>query len=449
MRFDELAGRDVVIWGAGREGRAAHAELLRRGIPATIAVTGGGSAPDDLRHAAVDGDAALERLLAAEVVVKSPGIPRTSPDFLRLAESGARLTSLMDLWLNDNAERVIAVTGTKGKSTTSTLVRHVLDALGYRAVLAGNVGVAVAGDLDPQVQAAVTEVSSYQASDLTASPRVAVLTSLYPEHLPWHGGYERYVADKLNLVAHGPETVVVPSREHELFALATARAGERTRVITPAELGIRAHEDRLVWDGAGEISAEDFGLRGAHNLANAALALAAVHAFTGLADADRARALDAVRGFAPLRHRLEVIASGDGLVWVDDSLATAPQAVVAALTAYAGSRVTLIAGGAERDLPFAPLIDYLAERGDAFPVRVIGTGPAGARLVAEGERRVPRVPRMELADGFADALARARAGSEPGDVILLSPGAPSFDEFADYEARAAVFRAAAEAGQRV
>lgn len=130
-------------------------------------------------------------------------------------------------------------------------------------------------------------------------------------------------------------------------------------------------------------------------------------------------------------------------MWVDDSLATAPQAVVAALTAYAESRVTLIAGGAERDLPFAPLIDYLAERGDAFPIRVIGTGPAGARLIAESGDRVPRA---ERAGSFADALVRARSGAVPGEVILLSPGAPSFDEFADYEARAAVFRAAAEAG---
>ncbi|MFT4231812.1 MAG: UDP-N-acetylmuramoyl-L-alanine--D-glutamate ligase [Leucobacter sp.] len=446
MRFDELSGRDVVIWGAGREGRAALAELERRGVSATIAVTGGGAAPDDLRDAAVDDSdregAALERLLAADVVVKSPGIPRTSSDFLRLAGSGVRLTSLMDLWLNDNADRVIAVTGTKGKSTTSTLVRHVLDALGYRATLAGNVGIAVAGDLDPAVQAAVTEVSSYQASDLTASPRVAVLTSLYPEHLPWHGGYERYVADKLNLVAHGPEAVVVPSGEHELFALASARAGERTRVITPGELGIGVHDDRLVWEGVGELSAESLSLRGAHNLGNAALALAAVHAFTGMPDEDRARALAAVGTFAPLQHRLEVIPSRDGRVWVDDSLATAPQAVVAALTAYAESPVTLIAGGAERDLPFEPLIDYLAERGDRFPVRVIATGPAGARLVAEAGDRVPRT--APAAD-FADALALARSGSAEGEVILLSPGAPSFDEFADYEARAAVFRAAAEA----
>lgn len=444
MRFDELAGQEVVIWGAGREGRAAHAELVRRGVSATIAVTGGGIAPDDLGDAAVDGEAALERLLSADVVVKSPGIPRTSPDFLRLMDRGVRLTSLMDLWLNENADRVIAVTGTKGKSTTSTLIRHLLDALGYRATLAGNVGIAVAGDLDPEVRAAVTEVSSYQASDLTVSPRVAVLTSLYPEHLPWHGGYERYVADKLNLVAHGPEVVVVPSPEHELFDLVAERAGERTRVLTPQELGIRAHDDRLVWDGVGELSSDDFGLRGAHNLVNAGLALAAVHAFTGMGDEDRARALDAVRSFAPLQHRLEVIPSTDGRVWVDDSLATAPQAVVAALTAYSDARVTLIAGGAERDLPFSPLIDYLADRGEAFPVRVVGTGPAGARLIAESGARVPR---MEQAEDFADALARARSGSVEGEVILLSPGAPSFDEFADYEARAAVFRTTAEAAR--
>ncbi|PRI11714.1 UDP-N-acetylmuramoyl-L-alanine--D-glutamate ligase [Leucobacter massiliensis] len=446
MRFDELAGRRVVIWGAGREGRAAHAELARRGVPTLIAVTGDGAVPEDLRAAAVTGDAALRALLGAEVVVKSPGIPRTSPDFQRIVAAGVPVTSLMDLWLNDNADRVIAVTGTKGKSTTSSLIRHLLEALGVSAVLAGNVGVAVAGDLDPAVEAAVTEVSSYQASDLTASPRVAVLTSLYPEHLPWHGGYERYVADKLNLVAHGPEVVVVPSREHELHALAAERAGERTRIVTPGELGIRASEDRLEWDGAGALSAEELPLRGAHNLANAALALTALHAYTDMADADRGRALAALRDFAPLQHRLEVVPSSDGRVWVDDGLATAPQAVVAALEAYADARVTLIAGGAERDLPFAPLIGYLTARGEdmgggAGPVRVVATGPSGARLLAEAGGRLPRA---ELARDFADALDRARAGSVPGEVILLSPGAPSFDEFADYEARAAAFRAAAE-----
>lgn len=427
MRFDELAARDVVIWGAGREGMAAHRELAGRGIGSVIAVTGTGPAPDGV----VTGDAAWALLQSAGAIVKSPGIPHTFGEYIALRDAGVPITSLMDLWLTENRNRVIAVTGTKGKSTTSALVQHILTALGRTAELAGNIGIPVGAHVGDDIDCAVTEVSSYQAAELTASPRVAVITSLYPEHLPWHGGFENYVADKLRLAAFGPDTVVVPDPSDDLGRRVRAVAGD-ARMLSPASLGIAVTERAISWDGAGSLALADMNLVGTHNLTNAALALAAVDAYGGAFD--RSRALEAVATFAPLAHRLEVVPSGDGRTWIDDGLATAPQAVAAALTSVAAPRIALIAGGSERDLDFSPIVDALAGRDD---VELVCTGPAGARLAREAQGRAARI---HVASGFADAVAIARSLTASGDAILLSPGAPSFDEFADYEARAAAFR---------
>lgn len=452
MRFDDLFGRNLVIWGAGREGRAALAELTARHLPAVVAITGLDALPTDLDPAlaavALVGAEAERALESADIVIKSPGIAHTNPQFLRLVDLGVTVTSLTALWLAANTERVIGVTGTKGKSTTSALIHHLLGRVGITATLVGNGGTPVTVG-DPggaaEAQVAVTEVSSYQAADLTTSPRVAVVTSLYPEHLPWHGSYEQYVADKLNLVAHGCHVAVVPDLDGpagEVARLVAGRVESATRVLTPADLGLRVSAAAVTWDGVGTLRAADVPLRGVHNLVNVTLALAAVDAFaTSIAvPVDRAALLAAVSSFAPLSHRLERVPSGDGRAWVDDSLATAPEAVVAALETYPDTAVSLIAGGSDRGLSFTPLLDHLAARQGM--IEVLAVGPAGARLATEAAAAGLTTP-IRLAPDFATALAWGRENAGGTDVVLLSPGAPSFDEFTSYEERSEAFRAGA------
>jgi len=272
------------------------------------------------------------------------------------------------------------------------------------------------------------------------SPRIAVVTSLYPEHLPWHGGFEQYVADKLNLIAHGPEVVVLPALDGDLADLVRERVGPASRLVAPADLGIAVSAAGIDWAGIGRLASDEIPIRGRHNHVNVALALTAVTAGLDLPSDTRPRLLAAVRSFAPLAHRLETVPSADDRWWVDDSLATAPEAVVAALEAYADSPVTLLLGGADRGLDFEPLRAYLAARPTTAPVEVVAVGPAGARWLAEGG------PRTRHAGSFAQALDWIRADPDASDVVLLSPGAPSFDEFADYEERSAAFRAAAARG---
>lgn len=437
MRFENLAGRNVVIWGAGREGRAAHEELWRRGIPGLFAVTGGGPVPADLAAIAAVGPAALERLKAADVIIKSPGVPRTSPEFRCIRDLAIPVTSLTDLWLSANAARVLAVTGTKGKSTTSSLVQHLLVSIGVPASLVGNGGTPVTDGDTTGAEVAVTEVSSYQAADLTVSPRIAVVTSLYPEHLPWHGGYDQYVADKLNLISYGPELVVVPDRDGQIAALVRARLGASSRLVAPDSLGITWSDAGISWESVGSLDPEQLPIQGRHNYANIALALTAVMSGFEMPEGNRHGLLASIESFAPLTHRLETVPSNDSRRWVDDSLATAPEAVVAALETFPESRVALILGGADRGLSFEPLATYLSTRSSNAPVDVIAVGPAGARWMAAGG------PSSTLAPNFADAMRLVRTELDAAEIVLLSPGAPSFDEFASYEQRAAAFRAAA------
>lgn len=439
MKFEELAGRKVTVWGAGREGRAAHAELARRGFASTIAVTGENEAPDDLLEAVVSGEAASALLAESDAIVVSPGIPHTDPEYLKLKESGVVLTSLMDLWLNEHHESVIAVTGTKGKSTTASLIAHILNTLDIPASLVGNLGIPVTEFSGADGHVAVTEVSSYQAANVTVSPRVVAVTCLYPEHLTWHGSFERYVRDKLNLVAHFPETVVSPDDDPELASRLEELISGSVRFSQPDDINITVSDKGVSW-GMTKLPAADIPLKGRHNLHNVALALAAVDSYFDLDAAQKTAALSAVSTFKPLAHRLETIPTRDGRTWVDDSLATAPEAVVAALGTFADSPVTLIAGGADRGVPFDPLIDYLRGRKESKRVEIVAVGPAGARLVEElGGTRV----KARTVDNFAAALVYAGEYSD-APVVLLSPGAPSFDEFTSYEERSAAFRAYAE-----
>ncbi len=357
-------------------------------------------------------------------------------EFLRVRELGISITSLTDLWLSTNAGRVLAVTGTKGKSTTSSLVWHLLTSVGISASLVGNGGTPVTAGDTTDAEVAVTEVSSYQAADLSVSPRVAVVTSLYPEHLPWHGGFEQYVADKLNLISHGCEVVVVPALDGDVAGLVRPRSGSAC-LVDPDALGITSSEAGIHWEGVGRLAAPDITVHGRHNFVNVTLALTAVTAGFDVDDR-RDRLLAAVGTFVPLAHRLETVPSNDGRRWVDDSLATAPEAVVAALETFPRERVTLLLGGADRGLSFEPLRDYLSRRSDAR-VEVIAVGPAGARWMREGGSATIH---SRLANSFADAMGWLRDDSH-SDVVLLSPGAPSFDEFTSYEGRSAAFRAAA------
>jgi UDP-N-acetylmuramoylalanine--D-glutamate ligase len=441
MRLAELGGRRVALWGFGREGRATLAVLTALADPpAGIAVITDGPPTDAERAPAaalpwLHGQEGIAWLCAADVVVRSPGISRYRDDAVRVA-AATRVTTATNLWGAEHEdETVIAVTGSKGKSTTSSLIDHLARAAGMRTVLAGNIGIPLLAHLHPEPAPDlwVLELSSHQISDLDWSPRIGVLLNLYREHLDWHGTEERYFADKLNLFAHRPGMVAVLNREDaRTRALAPALPGRHVWFGDPA--GYHTDGSAILWRDDRLVAGDTLQLRGRHNLLNACAALIALEE----AGVEVRSLVPALSDFRPLRHRLEPVGDAGGVTFVNDSIATIPEATVAALDALEGRPVVLIAGGFDRGQDYASLARRL--RRDRGVLAVVTLPPSGNRLAGE-MAALPDAPPVLAADDLDEAVRLARAHAAPGSVMLLSPGAPSYGAFRDFEARGDAFRA--------
>jgi UDP-N-acetylmuramoylalanine--D-glutamate ligase len=414
--FADLAGKRVGIFGYGVEGRAAAARLAD--VAHLVLVDDHpGRGPGVL----VSSEGGLDALLHCDVVLKSPGIPRRRADVVDLDLHGVAVTSALNLWLHEtDRARVIALTGTKGKSTTTALTSFFLHCLGQASLRLGNIG---QPPYDPSIDTSsgwlVLEVSSFQCVDLDVAPGVVVVTSLGADHLDWHGSLAKYRDDKLSLTrAEGEHRTLVP--DTATFHQIESELGGELRYV-------KADTSHL---------AAALGLIGAHNHSNVALALAAVETLTGTS-ADEVRAAVAAQTFTfePLRGRLTLVATeevdGATLRYVDDGLATSVLPTMAALEVFEDEAVALIAGGYDRGVDYEELAGVLAAR-EQLTV-VITMGPAGERLAESLHGR-----RGELGQHAAtmlEAVRAARASLPLGGVVLLSPAAPSFDAYRNWEER--------------
>ncbi|MFU8875079.1 UDP-N-acetylmuramoyl-L-alanine--D-glutamate ligase [Micromonospora sp. SL4-19] len=439
MRLSDLRGRHVAVWGAGREGRAAVIAIAAHGPAGLVAVDDSAnflSLPWEGAVAAaaplVTGEEGFARLAAAEVVVRSPGVPSTHPWMVELRRRAVPVTQGSALWMADHADRTVGVTGSKGKSTTSSLISHLLAAMDRPNVFGGNIGVPLL-DL-PEAELYVLELSSYQCADLTDSPRVAVVTALFPEHLDAHGGEREYYRDKLNLIAHGPHTVVVNGADPRLALELGDRAAVRAGL--PDATHVASGPDGTRWFHLRDtplFPREVLPLVGRHNESNLCVALAVLDAL-GVDVVGRKDSLAvAVAGFQGLAHRLTEISDPSGVTFVDDTLATSPYAAMHAIDAYEGRPLTVIVGGTDRGLDYAPLRDHLADR----EITVIGIPDSGPRIV-EALAGLPAV-RTEVAEDLVAAVGLSRKLTPAGGVVLLSPAAPSYGRFRNFEHRSEVF----------
>jgi UDP-N-acetylmuramoylalanine--D-glutamate ligase len=428
MRIAELGGKRVAIWGFGREGRAALA-ALREHHPAQHFTLFCAAAEVEAARAL---DPALEvigsepdaaALGRFEVVVKSPGISVYKPALLAAQGQGTRFTSGTALWFADNPDaRVIAVTGTKGKSTTSAMLVHLARSLGVRTALAGNIGLPLLELRDRQAELWVIELSSFQTGEAGAL-ELGVLTSLYEEHLDWHGSREQYVADKLALADVSRQLLVNALQPHLL---------ERTQAH-PHRLQFGQPHGWHVADGFIRRGTQDvfpidqLAAPGLHNALNASAALAALAA-VGM---DALAAASALADFRPLPHRLQPLGQRGGWHWINDSISTTPQATLAALQSLHGRAVTVLVGGHDRGLDWTPFVEAMRA---APPHAIVCMGGNGDRI-ADALHAADVTCPLALVDNLAAAVAEAQALTPADGVILLSPGAPSFDQFRDYAER--------------
>jgi UDP-N-acetylmuramoyl-L-alanine---L-glutamate ligase len=403
VKFSELDGRQVALWGLGRETSAFRAQLEQRLPGATISAVVDDNTPER------DARAALAR---ADVLVRSPGVSIYKPLIQEAIAAGTTITTATGLWLAERGgEHVIGVTGTKGKSTTATVIAHLIRATGAPVELAGNIGRPVIELLDsPEVGDkiwVVCELSSYQIADLTVGPEVAVLTNLSREHTDWHGGEEQYRADKLRI-----------------FDLPCVRVAVKP---PPDGWPVLFEPEQIL------------PLRGTHNARNVTAAVAAIEA-AGLPLPALPQALE---GLAALPHRLQTVHTDvSGTEWIDDSISTTPESTIAAVEAFPERPVVLIAGGSNRDQDYARLARALATRSAATTLVLLPeTGPLiGAAAASQGFAE----DRMSTAGDMREATQLAARLAAAGGVVLLSPAAPSFSQYANFEQRGDDFAACAK-----
>jgi UDP-N-acetylmuramoylalanine--D-glutamate ligase len=426
MRFEE----PVLLYGAGKEALSTRAFLkaLQPDLSVFVAVDSGtADIPDTVQIPVQELPQAIaERRFS--YIIKSPGVSRYKPIFEIAADAGIPVTSNLNLWgaTYSAGRTVIAITGTKGKSTTATLAHLMLTRSGIDSGLAGNVGLAPI-DIADKHAVVIFELSSYQTSDMNFLPDIAALTNLYPEHVDWHGSVERYYADKLHLIDRDGDFPVALGAKAKGNALVAKAVRDHRRLVE----ALTPDQERAI-----ENAAAHSRLKGAHNLDNAFLAAQITLATGGTMDG----VLAGIAAFRPLPHRLEEHAFG-GITFVDDSISTTPEATKAALAAYPGRRIALIAGGHEREQDYAELATLLAPRGvtTLLTLPVTGQRLADATRIAAPEITVTEVPDLEI------AMQTLLAQRDRFDTIILSPGAPSYNQFKNFEERGARFIALANA----
>ena len=442
MNLEEVLGRRVAVWGLGAEGLAFAELAVRRGVEPVmvddlpdeaagrLAVALGGArpvmAPADVDWSTVD------------VVVRSPGVSRYRPELAVAAAAGTVMTTAMALWLEDHAVApVLAITGTKGKSTTAALAAAMLEADGRGVELIGNIGVPVLATYGrPPPDAFVVEVSSYQAADVARSPGVVVLTSLAPDHLDWHGGAEIYYRDKLRLVDAGPPGRLAVYAGNEEALRRTVGHPDRT-LFGPAG---RVRVDDGGWvevDGERLVDSGRLRVPGRHNVWNLCGAIAGILLLTG-APPSPAAIGDALDGFAGLPSRCHVLGERDGRIYVDDALASNPFASATSVESFAGRPLTVIVGGADRGVDPGLLVAALAAHRPSAAAVVLP--PDQDRL---GSALAIVVTQVVPASDLDEAVVLA-VGLTPADgVILFSPGAPTPEGGGGYRARSRQFGRAA------
>jgi len=416
----------IVVLGHGREARAWLARrpagasghtggdvlvLDEQAEPATTTSDGVPVLSVDLDDVGAVRAAVGDRRVDA--VLRSPGVSPYRPGPAWLA-SIAPCTTPTGRWLLDAApEDLVAVTGTKGKSTVAAMTAHLLRAAGREVILAGNIGVALSS-VDPATPRddLVLELSSYQLADLELTrPAVAAgLTTLFVDHVPWHGSVERYHADKLRLLGLATWRVVGP----QVAAIAAA-AGRYDAVAGEATPQVRDALARA-------------GLHGTHEGHDAMLALALAARRTGT---DGSELVEALATFTPLPHRLRPVATVRGRTFVDDSISTVPESTLAALATWRPhGPVTLLLGGDDRGQDLTALCIALEDP----EVRVALLPPLGTRI-AEALRSRSRTgsgDRFRTVSGLDEAVRWADAVTPEGGAVLLSPAAPSFGAFRDF-----------------
>ena len=381
--------------------------------------------------------------LDADVIFRTPGLRPDVPEIAACVSQGAELTSEMEVFFRVCPCPIIAVTGSDGKTTTTTIIAELLKAAGKRVWVGGNIGHPLLCEADGMLETdcAVLELSSFQLMTMTRSPHIAVVTNLAPNHLDMHRDMAEYVAAKENIFRHqGREDIAVFNADNAITAEQSTRAPGRARTFSRqgevADGVFLRGEDIVCRSGGHErviMTTGDIKIPGVHNVENYMAAIAAVD---GLVDDATIRTF--AREFGGVEHRIELVRTYRGVRYYNDSIASSPSRTIAGLRSF-NEKVILIAGGYDKHIPF----DVLGPEVVAHVKLLVLCGATADKIRAAVENApgyAPGSPEIIDVTPFTAAVEAARDWAQPGDVVTLSPACAAFDQFRNFAERGKFFK---------
>lgn len=443
--FESICGKRVAICGIGTNNTPVVHQFLKAGASVLACDRRSeaelGETAADLRKAGAElclGEDYLSHL-DVDLILRTPGMKPYLPEFVAARDRGITVTSEMELFFDLCEAPIYAVTGSDGKTTTTTIVAGLLDAAGIKTFVGGNIGRALlpyVHEIGPN-DAAVVELSSFQLTGMTQSPHVAVVTNVAPNHLDWHTDMQEYIDAKLNLVSHQTSTDrAILNRDNaitnEYSASCPAPVWQFSR-SQRVEKGCWLNDNNdIVFSENGidtvVMNASDIKIPGVHNVENYMAAIAAVW---GKVLPDQIRLF--ARAFGGVAHRCELVRERHDVRWYNDSIGSSPSRTIAGLKAFT-QKVILIAGGYDKHIPYDPLGPVAADTVKAAILMGATASAIESVIRAHSDMPIYRVGGMEEAVATADAI------SGEGDIVFMSPASASFDMYKNFEIRGNHFR---------
>ena len=385
----------------------------------------------------------LSKLEGFDIIFRSPSCLPTVPELQKEVERGAILTSEIEMLMKLCPGKVIGVTGSDGKTTTTTLIYEILKANGYNCYLGGNIGTPLFTKLNEMTpdDIIVLELSSFQLMGMEISPSISVITNISPNHLNVHSSYEEYIDAKKNIFKYQDNDGIVVLNYDNAITKAAAKEANGKVVFFSSKTKL---EDGIIL--AGDIikeckdklrrhilSTNTVALRGTHNYENICAAIAATSSLVEVEDA-----VKAVQEFKGVQHRLEFIREIDGVKWYNDSIGTSPTRTIAGLHSF-DERIVLIAGGYDKHLDYTPIAKPILEKVDSL-ILIGDTAPKIFDAVKNEAEKQGKDIKIYMCDEFKNTVLVAKKVAKPGQIVLFSPASASFDLFKNFEERGNKFK---------
>lgn len=434
---NKIKDKKILILGFGREGKSTYKRLTEAGGFKSVSIADKNHIEYDLPSSVelIEGDSYQSVLDNYDIVFKSPGVVLQKP----FEEYRTEITSQTEIFIEKYASQIIGITGTKGKSTTTTLIYHILKECGIDCVLTGNIGIPsfdVIDDIDQNTKI-VFELSCHQLENISVSPEFSLFLNLFEEHLDHYGTFEKYAEAKRNIYKHQSEKGILICSS-DLKPVPEEYKG-KTFTISQKDKSADIFSDDNVFSFKSRtytVPTENIKLVGKHNYYNIAAAAAACNIACGLPFKE---SLNAACTYSPLPHRLEFAGEYDGIKYYDDSISTICEAAIQAVTSL-NNVDTIIIGGMDRGIDYSSLITFLS---DCSLSNIILMSDSGKRIFEEIKEKYSDIRflnKIYLTGKLDEAVRKAKEVTAKGKTCVLSPAAASYNDFKNFEERGDVFK---------